>query len=155
MSRAIRAHVRSNVVGYVAIFMFAIGGTAYATHPGGDNTIDSGDIINGQVLQPDIAAEAVGTDQIKNNQVRSPDIKNGEVSTDDVLDETLGQADLGTSSVASAEIANETITTNDLQSNSVQFDEIEDATVGKPDMARRGRRVGGRRRGRPARTGRP
>ena len=79
-------HIRSSIIAFVALFVALTGGVAYATHPGGANTISTGDIINGQVQQPDIAAEAVGTDQIKNNQVRSPDLKNGEVKTEDIAD---------------------------------------------------------------------
>ena len=136
MSSAIREHLRSNIVGYIAIFMFAIGGTAFAIDGPlpGQNQVGSQDIINGEVQQPDIGLQAVGTDQIKNNEVRSPDIKNGEVTTDDVLDETLTGADVLNNSIDGTDITNETLTTNDLQSNSVQFDEIEDETIRKADI---------------------
>jgi hypothetical protein len=154
MSKHVGEHLRSNVVGYVAIFLFAVGGTAYATHPGGVNTISSEDIINGEVksvdvgngevqsvdIAPftinssDIADDAVNQAKILSGAVRSDEIATSAVGSDEVIDESLGLADLGPGSVASDEIVNETITTNDLQSNSVQFDEIEDATVGKADI---------------------
>ncbi len=55
MSRAIRQHLRSNVVGYIALFCFAMGGTAYATHPGGANTAASAPATSrtGQVQNAD------------------------------------------------------------------------------------------------------
>ena len=65
MSKRIREHLRSNVVGYVAIFLFAIAGTAYAA-----NTIGSSDIINGQVKSADIG----------NKQVFSVDVRDGAVT---------------------------------------------------------------------------
>ena len=120
----IRNHIRANVVGYLALFFAISTGTAVATHPGGANTISSGDIINGEVTQPDIAAEAVGTDQIKNNQVRSPDIKNGEVGTDDVLDGGIGTADLADGSVNSAKVLDDSLGAGDLATSSVGQSEI-------------------------------
>jgi hypothetical protein len=53
-SSRVRAHLRNNVVGYVALFFALSGGAAWATHPGGANTISTGDIIDGEVRQPDI-----------------------------------------------------------------------------------------------------
>lgn len=38
----IREHIRHNVVGYIALFCFAVGGTAVALP--GNNKVDSGDI---------------------------------------------------------------------------------------------------------------
>lgn len=46
--------IRSNVLGLVAIFI-ALTGTAFALP--GNNTVDSGDIINGQVRSPDVRAD--------------------------------------------------------------------------------------------------
>jgi hypothetical protein len=152
IGKALRDHLRSNVVGYIALFCFAMSGTAIALD--GSNTVFSDDIVNGGVHAADLGPDAVRTSKILDGQVRSADIGNNTVqgvdildatlTGDDVLDESLGAADLGTgsvgtdeiatSAVASEEIANETITTNDLQSNSVQFDEIEDGTVGKADI---------------------
>ncbi len=39
--------------------LIALGGSAYATHPGGANTINSGDIIDGQVQNADLGSNAV------------------------------------------------------------------------------------------------
>ena len=77
MSSRIRAHIRSNVVGYIALFCFAIGGSANALS--GTNTVRSNDIGPGdQVRNRDtkpitskwIADGSIGTDQIKPNQVQ-------------------------------------------------------------------------------------
>lgn len=54
MSTRIREHVRSNVVGYVALFFALGGGAAWATHPNGTNTISTGDIQNNQVFSADV-----------------------------------------------------------------------------------------------------
>jgi hypothetical protein len=89
MSTRLHTHIRHNVVGYVAIGLFAIGGTAYATHPGGTNTISSGDIINGEVKTPDLGPDSVGTTKILDGQVRSGDIGDNKVEGVDILESSL------------------------------------------------------------------
>ena len=59
MSGRIRQHIRSNVVGYVSLFV-ALSGTAYAIDGPlpGQNQVGSEDIINGEVKTPDLALGA-------------------------------------------------------------------------------------------------
>ncbi len=131
MSRGIRGHLRSNVVGYVAIFLFAIGGTAYATHPGGANTISNGDIINGQVFTQDIADNNLTSLDVRNDtlgdgglqaidlradSVGTQEIAAGGVGSSEVIDDSLQQVDLANDVVASAEIVDDSITGADIQS---------------------------------------
>ena len=52
-STTLRNHLRSNVIGYVAVFI-ALSGTAIASHPGGADTISAADIINNEVRTEDI-----------------------------------------------------------------------------------------------------
>jgi hypothetical protein len=142
MSKAIRAHLRSNVVGYVAIFLFAMSATAIALP--GSNTVFTDDIVNGEVqsgdigtnevTSADIANGTVSTQDIATDGVTSADILNGEVTSADVLDADLTGADLANNSVSGDDIQNETLTTNDLQANSVQADEIENETIGGGDI---------------------
>jgi len=75
MSSRVREHLRSNVVGYVAIFLFAVGGTAIAA-----NTVRSEDIVNGEVRGLDVA----------NNNLQGVDVRNDSLTGSDVLEETLG-----------------------------------------------------------------
>ena len=60
MPRKLSVHIRSKAVPYLALF-FAISGTAYATHPGGANTISTVDIINGEVQAADFGTGEVRT----------------------------------------------------------------------------------------------
>ena len=66
----IRDHLRSNLVGYIALFCFATSGTAAALD--GSDTVFTDDIVNGQVKSPDIS---------NSNGVRSADVR------DDTLDD--------------------------------------------------------------------
>jgi hypothetical protein len=93
-STRLSEHIRSNVVGYVAVFFALTGGAAWATHPGGANTISSGDIIDGEVHDTDI-----GAGQVKN-------------------------ADIAANAVAGGKVANDSLTKDDLASASVGFDEL-------------------------------
>ena len=68
----IGAHIRSNVVGYVALFAVLAGGTANALP--GQNKVDSGDIKNGQVRAPDIGADAVGSGAVGPDALGGADI---------------------------------------------------------------------------------
>jgi hypothetical protein len=142
MSKTICAHLRGNVVGYVAIFLFAMSAPAIALP--GSNTVFTDDIVNGEVqsgdigtnevTSADIANGTVATQDIATDGVTTADILNGEVTSADVLDADLTGADLANNSVSGDDIQNETLATNDLQANSVQTDEIENETIGSGDI---------------------
>jgi hypothetical protein len=53
MSKAIRNHIRSNLIGYIALFFALSTGSAVALN--GSNTVFSDDIVDGQVKSPDLA----------------------------------------------------------------------------------------------------
>ena len=97
MSTRIRNHIRSNIIGYVALFV-ALGGTAVALP--GTNSVDSGDIINQQVKSIDIANEKVNTNDLQDNQVASSDVRD-----DTLTNGGLGALDLAPNSVGSSEVA--------------------------------------------------
>ncbi len=101
MSVQIRAHIRNNVVGYVALFAFAMSGSAYALS--GTNTVDSGDIINGQVKAADIGAGQVKASDLTAGAVNGAKVANGSLSAADV-DPTSLQRRVGGSCVAGSAI---------------------------------------------------
>jgi hypothetical protein len=81
MTGRISRHVRSNLVGYVALFV-ALSGTAYAAA-----TVNSGDVIN--------------------DSLRSTDLKNGKaVKSVDVKDDGLVGADIDEASLEGVDAAN-------------------------------------------------
>ena len=69
------AHLRSNVVGYLALFV-ALGGTAWAAQ---------------KITSKDIAKNAVLSKHIKNGQVKSSDVKDNSLTGSDVNEASLGQ----------------------------------------------------------------
>lgn len=123
MSSRVRSHIRSNVVGYIALFAFAMSGSAAALS--GTNTVDSGDIINGQVKTPDLASAAVGNQKLK------PDA----VSSANVLDGTLQNADLGDNSVTSFKIADGSVASQDVLDDTLTGADINESTLGQVPSA--------------------
>jgi hypothetical protein len=103
MGEKIRSHIRSNVIGYVALFV-ALSGTAYATHPGGANTISSGDIINGEVRSADIGSANVQNSDLAGSAVTGGKIAAQAVQSSDVLDNSLTGADIGNGAITPDEI---------------------------------------------------
>jgi hypothetical protein len=114
MDRIMRARPSASMaVALIALFV-SLSGVALATHPGGADTISSGDIINGEVQNNDLGADAVGSGKIADRQVRNADlsigasssntIADGGVRSVDVLDESLTAADLDTGSVGPSEL---------------------------------------------------
>jgi hypothetical protein len=76
MSSRIRAHIRSNVVGYIALFCFAIGGSANALP--GANTVQSNDIGPGQQVKNR------DTKPIKSNWLADGSIGTGQIDATEV-----------------------------------------------------------------------
>jgi hypothetical protein len=77
----------------IALFV-ALGGTAIATHPGGQNTISTADIINGEVRNGDLGADAVGTGKIVDGAVKSVDLGGDAVDSSKIADGGVRSADV-------------------------------------------------------------
>ena len=125
MSRKIRNHLRSNVVGYVAVFI-ALSGTAYAVDgplPGVDQ-VGSEDIINGEVKAPELATNAIVDDTL-NPITGSTKIGTGAIK----------ESELGGSSVFSGEVAPGALNGSDIEDGSLQGAEIADGSLGAADLA--------------------
>jgi hypothetical protein len=91
----ISSHIRSNIIGYVALFV-ALGGSAYAVDgplPGQDQ-VGSADIINNDVQSADIKDANVASADIRSNAITTGKILDGDVRGADVLDNGLTGADV-------------------------------------------------------------
>jgi uncharacterized protein YjbI with pentapeptide repeats len=116
MTARIRAHLRSNIVGYIALFCFAISGTAQALP--GQNKVDSGDIKNFQVKKKDLAK----------NSVSGANVVDGSLSEADISPAAL-KAIFATGVVTSVQLADGTILTSDLADGSVTTPRLADLAV--------------------------
>jgi hypothetical protein len=118
MSRRIRIFMRQNVLGLVAIFI-ALSGTAYATHPGGANTISSADIIDNQVYAADVR-----NDTLSGGGLTAADLRAGSVGTSEVSNSSLGAADLAASSVGADEVTDGSLTGTEVLDGSLGTAEL-------------------------------
>jgi hypothetical protein len=129
-SGRIGAHLRTNVIGYVALFFALTMGTAYATHPGGANTISTEDIIDGEVRSADINNGAVNTEDVTNDGVRSEDVRD-----DTSVGGGLAAADLGPASVGSSELAPNAVGSGAVQDGSLGGTDLANLAVGASQLA--------------------
>ena len=123
---SISNHLRSNVVGYVALFI-ALSGTAYALDgPLADqNTVGSQDIINGEVAGDDLAPNAVGTGKIADGSVRNADLSVGASSSNTIADGGIRDIDVRNDTLTGLQIDESTLDGVDAESldgmNSTEF----------------------------------
>lgn len=87
LSTTIREHIHHNVVGYIALFCFVIGGAAQALP--GKNRVDSGDIKRGQVRTSDLANAAVTTPKLAADAVTGTAVANGSLTGADIDEDSL------------------------------------------------------------------
>ena len=151
MASRVRNHIRSNVVGYIAIFLFAMSGTAVALD--GSNTVFSDDIVNGEVKAADIGTGEVGPADILDGGVHAAELSANSVDASKIATNGVGIAEISTDAVGTAEIADNSIRTNDVRdgtlgvndlgTGSVASDEIADETVTGADLAGTGEGTNG------------
>ncbi len=99
--RRVGQHFRGNVVGYLGVFL-ALTGTAVALP--GTNTVDSGDIIDGEVRRGDIAGSAVNSAKIADGTVGSLDLTDGGVVRADLANGAVDAAKVADGSLGAADI---------------------------------------------------
>ena len=146
MSTRIRAHVRSNVIGYIALFFSLSLGTAWALDA---NSVKSRHIVNGQVKAKDIKKSEV---QVRVDETCAPGLSiraiadNGAVTCEATVgDGSITTAKLGDLAVTPGKVALDSLTAQQLGINSVDQSElqfgsvtsvkIDDGTVDNVDLA--------------------
>lgn len=134
-----RNHLRSNVVGYVAVFI-ALSGTTYAIDGplAGRNTVGSADIIDLEVQQRDIAANAIGTGKVSDESLEAGDIGAGQIGTSEVANDTSSQAltglDVALNSLGAGDIGQDAVRTSEIGSDAVGSSEIAQDAVGASEI---------------------
>ena len=73
LSGRVREHIRDNVVGYIALFCFAVGGTALAAAP--RDSVKSTSIRDGTVKLHDLAADSVDSSKVVDDSLTGADIQ--------------------------------------------------------------------------------
>jgi hypothetical protein len=87
MSAKLRTHIRSNIIGYVALFFALSTGSAVALS--GSNTVFTDDITDNQVYSADVR-----NDTLSGGGLAAADLKPGSVGTSEVVNNSLTGADV-------------------------------------------------------------
>jgi hypothetical protein len=107
-----------HVIGWLLVLgAVALVGTAQALP--GTNTVDSGDIINGEVKRVDIARNAVNSAKVANNSLTSADIRDGTIAAADIGLGAVGNAQLTDNAVTGNKVTNGSLTGADIGNNSL------------------------------------
>jgi hypothetical protein len=123
----IRNHLRSNVVGYLALFM-ALSGTALALPA--TNTVFSKDIVNGEVKSKDIS----DTNGVRSADVRDDDKNGGGLAAVDLARGSVGSSEIATDGVGSPEIKADAVRRSELATDGVGRLEIAENAVGASEI---------------------
>jgi hypothetical protein len=110
---SISGWIRANVLGFVAIFI-ALSGTAVASLPGTD-TVDSGDIINGEVRNADVHDNAITSNKIALGQVDTLQMHADSVTGAKIADGSVGAADVAPDSLGAGQVDEAALDSNVLQ----------------------------------------
>jgi hypothetical protein len=90
MSSSIRDHIRSNVVGYVALF-FAVTGVAWAAHTAPKNSVTSKSIRDGQVKTKDVRDGAITNPKLADGAVSAQKVAPDSLTGNQIDEFSLGQ----------------------------------------------------------------
>ena len=129
LSRKIGRHVRVNVVAYTALFFALSGGAAWATHPGGANTIDSRDIIDGQVKRSDLARKSVGISELDPAAFFAEDIRPSATGLFEVPENAIEGQEVASGTLGGSDVADESLTGADVRSDSLTGSDIDESTL--------------------------
>jgi hypothetical protein len=114
MGEKVRRLVQQQWAGLIALFLVLSGGTALATH----ETILSSDIVDGEVRNVDIRANAVTRDKVLDETLRASDIQ----------PESIGPGRIADNTLTGGEILNDSLTGTDVDESSLG--EVPSATLG-------------------------
>jgi hypothetical protein len=125
----LRAHLRSNVVGYLALFV-ALSGTAVALPA--TNTVFGDDIVNGEVSTKDIS----DSDGVRSADVRDDDKRGGGLAAADLARNSVGPSEIDEAAVRRAEIGPDAVNRPEIATDGVGSPEIAANAVRESDIAK-------------------
>lgn len=96
-----------HVIGYATLAVLCLAGTAQALP--GQNTVDSADIINGQVKRADVGADAINSSKVLNGSLAGVDLLNKTVTGAKIADWTITGAKVADNGLTGQQVAEHTL----------------------------------------------
>ena len=106
----------ANVMATLGVFI-ALGGSAYAV-----NTVNSTDIVDGQVKSVDVGNNEIGSSDVKDNPINTFDVHS--FLGVDVVDGTLTGADIANASLTGSDIGIRSIDFDDIANNAIDSSHV-------------------------------
>lgn len=137
-----REHLRSNVVGYIALFCFAMAGTAGALP--GSNSVNSGDIRDGKVKLQDLGTDSVDSSKVVDDSLGGADVEESSLAAGGDLAGSVGAATIANNTIglsepgggAEDEINDGTVDSEDVANDSLVASDIADnGSIGEKELA--------------------
>jgi hypothetical protein len=128
-SSQFRGHLRRNVVSYVALFFALTMGTAYATHPGGVNTISTDDIQSQAVTNQKIAPQAVQAGRLADGAVTSAKLADEAVTNSKIMPQAVQTGRLANAAVTNAKLAPDSVDSAQVADDTITGDDVDESTL--------------------------
>ena len=117
------------MIGYIALFCFAMSGTAAALD--GSDTVFNDDIVNGQVKTNEIS----NSNGVRSADVRDDTLEDGGLAALDLAQDSVGESEIAGDAVLSPEIASDAVRIAEIADNGVGSSEIAGSAVGTAEIA--------------------
>ena len=122
----------ANVMSSLAVFLVVSGGLAIAAQP---NSVISGDIVDGEVKNPDLAPNSVGTGKVIDNSLSGADIAAGAIGSSEIAAGAVGSQALANGAVGSQALANGAVGSEALANGAVGSGKLAAGAVGSQALA--------------------
>ena len=127
----------ANIVSTICLCLVVGGGSAYAA-----NTVFSADIVDGEVKNPDVGADAIGPGKVIDQTLTGQELKSESVGSrvvtklngTDIDDNSLAAEDLASNSVGQLEIQTDGVAATEIADNSIDAGEIVDFGLSNEDV---------------------
>ncbi len=119
-----RSFTFSNVCSFLALTIALGTGTAYAA-----NTVFSADIVNGEVKNPDLGADAVTSSKVLTDTLTSADLATNSVGALEVTNNSVGANELAPNAVVGSKLAGNAVDSSKVGGNALTGADINESTL--------------------------